>query len=245
MMMSTPFSLCCTACLTLPHSAATSRPEAWMRSMISFGGVPSALAISFTFGRFRASSSSGEAVASVQPSRPSLSLLSGHSGTPCSRSSFAAKSWCSCGHHGLQLLLELRGIDVAHALVFLRDHDVDPVGLVADVRVDPVELLAQLLRREAHGAQHAEAAGLADGDDHVAAMGEGEDREVDAETVTERSAHGCLPLVIAEAPIMAPAATRRQCKCGSTGRVQSDQARLRRPVGGCRSAAAAPTLLPR
>ena len=97
MMMSTPFFLCCTACLTLPHSAATSRPEAWMRSMISFGGVPSALAISLTFGRFRASSSSGVAVASVQPSRPSLSLLSGHSGTPCSRSSFAAKSWCSCG----------------------------------------------------------------------------------------------------------------------------------------------------
>ena len=124
-----------------------------------------------------------------------------------------------------------RGRSLPMPSYLLRDHDVDAVGLVADVRVDPVELLAQLLRREAHGAEHAEAAGLADGDDHVAAVGEGEDREVDAETVTERSAHGCLPLVIAEAPIMAPAATRRQCKCGSTGRVQSDQARPRRSRG--------------
>ena len=35
------------------------------------------------------------------------------------------------------------------------------------------------------GAEHAEAAGLADRDDDVAAVGEGEDRELDAEVVTE------------------------------------------------------------
>jgi hypothetical protein len=70
-----------------------------------------------------------------------------------------------------------------HTLVLVRDHDVDAVRVVPDVLVDPVQLDLQLLGREADRAEHAEAACLADGDDDVAAVGEGEDRELDAEVV--------------------------------------------------------------
>ncbi len=49
-----------------------------------------------------------------------------------------------------------------HALVLVGDDDVDAVGVVADVLVDPVQLDLELLGREADGAEHAEAAGLAD-----------------------------------------------------------------------------------
>jgi hypothetical protein len=62
-------------------------------------------------------------------------------------------------------------------------HDVDAVGLSADLLVDPRELDLELLGREGEGAQHAEAARLGDGGDHVAAMAEREDRDVDAERV--------------------------------------------------------------
>ena len=51
--------------------------------------------------------------------------------------------------------------------------------------VDPVQLDLELLGREADGAEHAEAAGLAHGGDDVAAVGEGEDRELDAELVAD------------------------------------------------------------
>ena len=47
------------------------------------------------------------------------------------------------------------------------------------------------LKRER--AEHAEAAGLADRGDDVAAVREGEDRELDPETVTDRCAHGGPP----------------------------------------------------
>ena len=63
--------------------------------------------------------------------------------------------------------------------------------MVADVLVDPVQLDLELLGGEADGAEHAEAAGLAHRDDDVAAVGEGEDRELDAELVAERGVHAC------------------------------------------------------
>ena len=85
------------------------------------------------------------------------------------------------GHHLPELLLQLLGAHIAHALVFLRNDDIDAVGLVADVLVDPVEFFLQLLGGKAHRAQHADAAGLAHRHHHVAAVGEGEDRVVDAE----------------------------------------------------------------
>ena len=40
-------------------------------------------------------------------------------------------------------------------------------------------------------AEHAEAAGLAHRDDDVTAVGEGEDRELDAELVADGGVHGC------------------------------------------------------
>jgi hypothetical protein len=53
------------------------------------------------------------------------------------------------------------------------------------VLVDPVELDGELLGREADGTEHAEPAGIADGGDDVAAMGEGEDRELDPQLIAE------------------------------------------------------------
>ncbi len=93
------------------------------------------------------------------------------------------------GDRGAQLRLELLGVELAHALVAARDHDVDAVGLAAHVLVDPLELDLELLRREAHRAEHAEAAGLAHGRDHVAAVAEGEDRELDPERLAYARTH--------------------------------------------------------
>ena len=72
-----------------------------------------------------------------------------------------------------------------------RHHHVDAVGLAADVLVDPAELHLELLRGgECERAEDAEAARAADGRHHVAAVAEGEDRELDAEGVAEAGAHG-------------------------------------------------------
>lgn len=60
-----------------------------------------------------------------------------------------------------------------HALVLVRDHDVDPVGVVADVFIDPVELDLQLLRREPNCSEHTKTTSFADGDHHIAAVSEG------------------------------------------------------------------------
>lgn len=61
------------------------------------------------------------------------------------------------GHHLAQRLGQLlRGQVRVHALVLVGDDDVDAVGVVADVLVDPVELDLELLRREADGPEHAE-----------------------------------------------------------------------------------------
>ena len=70
----------------------------------------------------------------------------------------------------LALALELGGHD-----------DVDAVGLAAHLVVDPGQLLVELLGRERGRAEHAEAAGVGHRGDDVAAVAEGEEREVDAE----------------------------------------------------------------
>ena len=96
-------------------------------------------------------------------------------------------------HHRLQHLRQLVGGQTrVHALVLVRDHDVDAIRVVADVLIDPVEFDLELFRREADGAQHAETAGLAHRDDDVAAVREGEDRELDAEFVAEDRVHYLL-----------------------------------------------------
>ena len=65
--------------------------------------------------------------------------------------------------------------------VLRRHDDVDAVRLAVDVLVDPVELDLELLGRERERAEHAEPAGLAHRGDDVAAVAEGEDRELDPE----------------------------------------------------------------
>ncbi len=93
-------------------------------------------------------------------------------------------------HHLAQRLGQLLGGQVrVHALVLVRDHDVDAVGVVADVLVDPFQLDLELLGGEADRPQHAEATGLAHRDDDIAAVREREDRELDAELVADGSVH--------------------------------------------------------
>ena len=68
----------------------------------------------------------------------------------------------------------------------LRDQDVDAVGLAANVRVDPFQLLLDHFGRLAGGAIDAKAAGAADRGDDVPAMAEGDQRELDAQHVADR-----------------------------------------------------------
>jgi hypothetical protein len=124
--------------------------------------------------------------------------------------------------HLPQRLGQLVGRHVGvHPLVLVGDDDVDGVGVVADVLVDPLALDLELLGREPDGTEHAEATGLAHGDDDVAAMREGEDRELDAEVVADGRAHGSrLERVLvcdqhwrsSASPSRRPAATRRRCR---------------------------------
>ena len=71
----------------------------------------------------------------------------------------------------------------------VRHGEVDAVGLAADVVVDPGELDLELVGAEGEGAEHAVATGPAHLGDDVAAVGEGEERELDAEAVTDLGAH--------------------------------------------------------
>ena len=45
-----------------------------------------------------------------------------------------------------QLLFELCGIEFAHSLVFLGNDEIDAIGSIADVLVDPLALHFELLR---------------------------------------------------------------------------------------------------
>ncbi len=99
-------------------------------------------------------------------------------------------------HHVLEHLLELGGVELVHALVLAGDDDVDAVGLVAHVLVDPLELHLELLGGEPDGAENAEATRIADGGHHVATVGEGEDRELDAKVVAKVGVHEGQSLLI-------------------------------------------------
>ncbi|MGX1336818.1 hypothetical protein AB7M73_002078 [Bradyrhizobium japonicum] len=63
--------------------------------------------------------------------------------------------------------------------------------------VDPFQLAFERVGRVHRGTQHAKAAGTADGGNDVAAMAEGEQRELDAQHVTDRRFHGSLPAAVA------------------------------------------------
>ena len=93
------------------------------------------------------------------------------------------------GHHLHQLCLELLRGHVPHALVLFRDHNVHPVWLVANVGIDPVQFLLELLGREAHRAEHTDTTGLAHGNDHVPAVGKGENRVFHADSLAKHVLH--------------------------------------------------------
>ena len=157
--------------------------------MTSSGGVPSALATSFTFGCCRITSTNGAAVAAVQPSSsrrgPPSSL-----GDAVVGQDLLGEGPVLVGDHRPQLGLELDRVDLVHALVLAGDDDVDAVGVVADVLVEPVQLDLELLGAEADRAENAETAGVGHRGGHVAAVGEGEDGELDPEAFAKLVVHG-------------------------------------------------------
>ena len=70
-----------------------------------------------------------------------------------------------------------------------RHDQVDSVGAVADLVLDPVEVDLELSLRVGHRAEHAHPAGLRHRGHDVAAVAEGEDRHIDAEHVGDRGLH--------------------------------------------------------
>ena len=70
-----------------------------------------------------------------------------------------------------------------------RHHHVDAVRLAADVFVDPLQLELELVGRERQRAEHTHTTGIRDRGHDVAAVGEGEDRELDPEHLRETVLH--------------------------------------------------------
>lgn len=146
MMMSTSASACLRACRAEPHSAATFAA----RFVDAFDHLPpagcsSALAISVTFGCRSATPTCGCQVASVQPR--SCSIRVGVRGRhTVVGENLLREVQMLLRNHLLEHLGEfLAGQVGVHALVLVRDHDVDAIGMVADVLVDPGALDLELL----------------------------------------------------------------------------------------------------
>ena len=66
-----------------------------------------------------------------------------------------------------------------------RHDEVDPVGLPADMVIDPRQFLVELLRSERGRAEHSESARIGHCADDVAAVTEGEKGEIGTELVTD------------------------------------------------------------
>jgi hypothetical protein len=65
------------------------------------------------------------------------------------------------------------------------EHQVDPEGPIANPLADPLDVRGDLVRRVVRLAHHRERTGVGDGHDHVLAVGERDDRVLDAERVAE------------------------------------------------------------
>jgi hypothetical protein len=91
------------------------------------------------------------------------------------------------------------------------DDEVDAVGPVADLVLDPAQVDLELLGRVGDGAEHAQPTGLRHRGDDVAAVGEGEDRQVDGEQVGDGGAHQGSSMAgsVGRAAFMARAVRRR------------------------------------
>ncbi len=93
--------------------------------------------------------------------------------------------------------------------VLLRDQQVDAEGPALGLGGDPVEVDLELAGAVGDGAEHPHAPGVGDGGDDVAAVAEGQDRELDAESLGDGGAHrvtvggtraGCRPQPLASGP---------------------------------------------
>jgi hypothetical protein len=105
----------------------------------------------------------------------------------------------------------------------LRDGGVDTVDMIADMLVDPVQLLLQLLGAESHSSQYADTTRLANCHHHITAVGEGENRGLDAQLFAEFSLHAVTPVVVVPLPFTGkPMNTivedARQCGNDNNGR---------------------------
>ena len=94
------------------------------------------------------------------------------------------------GNRCPQLSLELLGIDFSHALVLAGNHGIDPIGLVTDAFVDPLEFGLELFHCKADGSEHPEAPRFTDLDDDIPAVRKCEYGYVDAKPVAEIGTHG-------------------------------------------------------
>ena len=197
MMKSRPAALWLSACLTEPARAPIIRPAPCTFSTTSGGGVPRALAMSLTLGWRRATSISPAAWAAVHPIIPlERPLVLGDLGHAVVGQDLEGELLVLGGDQAADLGLELVGVHLVHALVLGRDDDVDAVGPVADVLVDPGELHLELLGGEGDGPEDADAPGVGHGGHHVAAVGEGEDGELDAEPVADLGVHGVVSCLV-------------------------------------------------
>ena len=195
MMKSSPAALWLRACLTDPARAPIISPAPWTRSTTSGGGVPRALAMSFTLGCRRATVEQPGGMGRRPPDHPvGAPLVLGDLRDAVVGEDLEGELLVLGRHQAPDLGLELVGVHLVHALVLGRDDDVDAVGPVADVLVDPGELHLELFGGEADGAEHADAAGVGDGGHHVPAVGEGEDGELDAQLLADLGVHGVAPL---------------------------------------------------
>ena len=140
-----------------------------------------------------ATSTRSRATSSVQPTTPPACVPSGSGGRSNRSISSLTKSQCSWSI--IDWIWPTSGGTVAavHVERLLRHHDVDAVRLAVEVLVHPGELDLELLGAQAHRAQHAEPAGPADRHRDVAAVGEREDRVLDADGVTQSGMHGVAP----------------------------------------------------
>ncbi len=91
-----------------------------------------------------------------------------------------------------ELRFERLGIDLVHALVLLRNDDVDAVAS-RHALVEPAELLSELFGRHPPRAQDTHSAIVADRGDDIAAMGEREDRVIHAEFPAQFGNHRLEP----------------------------------------------------
>ena len=84
-------------------------------------------------------------------------------------------------------------IELVHPLVLAGDDDIDAVGAIPDVFVDPLQFHLELLGGETHRPEDPEAAGLADRHDDVPTVGKGKNGQIDPELFTEFRLHPWPP----------------------------------------------------